>query len=1019
LKIINASHLESLRNKCRSAAEGRTGSRQIIVNMGTCGIASGSKRVSNFLKNRIEENGLEVHLKETGCCGVCHQEPMMTIIDPDGTVSTYGELTDKKLQVIYDKHVVDGQPVEELRIDGDSQFFRKQVKRVTRLLGLIDPQDIMEYIAQEGYMGLAKALSLPGEEVIEEVKESGLKGRGGAGFPTGLKWSFASGGEGDVKYIICNADEGDPGAYMDRAIVEGNPHSVLEGMIIAGYAIGANHGYVYIRAEYPLAVEILRNAIDQARDYGMLGKGILGSDFDFDVEIYLGAGAFVCGEETALIASMEGRRGNPRPKPPFPANSGLFGKPTIINNVKTLSSVPLILHHGSAWFASVGTEKSKGTMIFSLTGKVNRTGLIEVPLGITLGEIIFDIGGGIPGGKRFKAIQLGGPSGGCIPGKYLNTPVDYQEIEALGAIMGSGGMIVMDEDSCMPDMARFFMEFTKEESCGKCTPCRAGIPQMLRMLDSICCGTAREEDLELLEKLGNMIKDCSLCGLGQTAPNPFLSTLRHFREEYLEHIVSHRCPACVCQSLYASPCQHACPLNTNIPGVIELIRAGNLEDAYLLIRQFNPFPSICGRVCVHFCESKCQRSQVDEPLGINSLLRYATDRALAKGVDYVPSIREHREENVAIVGSGPAGLSAAHDLAVRGYEVTIFEEGSMSGGWLRWGIPEYRLPREILDKDLEIIQKLGVKIKLGSRVDDPGSLLENGYTAVFLAIGLQKGRKIGIRGEDLDGVIQGVDFLRRVNSGEKPEVGKRVVVVGGGNVAVDVARVCVRLGAERVQIVYRRRLEDMPAIEEEIDGALDEGVEILELTSPRRILDKGNGILGVECVRMMLQGFDESCRKIPVEKACSELSLDADILIEAVGQTADGELHSLSLNRGLVVVDSLTLETDMPGVFAGGDVIRGASTVVEAIADGQRAATSIDNYIRGRPIPRIPGRLVDLEIEIPPGEVRNEVLEHPRVAKCTLKAGERTGNFKEIVKGYPEKEALEEACRCLRCDLEV
>ncbi len=1020
MRIPSAVALSDLARECMADIDGRKAKRQVLVHNGTCGIASGSKLVKSYLDEHLRGDG-KVLIRDTSCCGACHQEPMVTVIEPDGSQVIYGDLTEDKLARIVQEHLVGGRPVKDLLTDGASPFFQKQVKRVTRLLGLIDPYDIREYIAWDGYQALAKVLSLPREKVIEEVTKSGLKGRGGAGFPTGLKWSFAAKAQGSPKYVICNADEGDPGAYMDRAIVEGCPHSVIEGLSIAAYAIGANKGYVYIRAEYPLAVEVLRNAITQARESGLLGANILGSGFDFEIEVCLGAGAFVCGEETGLIASIEGRRGSPRPRPPFPASQGLYGKPTVINNVKTLANVPLIFRNGAEWFSSLGTEKSKGTVIFSLTGKAKRSGLIEVPMGTTLGEVIFDIGGGVAAGKQFKAVQLGGPSGGCIPGKYLNTPIDYADIEALGAIMGSGGMIVMDEDSCMPDMARFFMEFTKDESCGKCTPCRAGIPQMLSILERVGSGRAELADLEVLEGLGKMIKECSLCGLGQTAPNPVLSTLRHFKDEYIAHIVDHRCHAAVCQSLFTAPCQHACPLGNDIPSIIALANEGRYEDAYLLIRQRNPLPSVCGRVCVRYCEGRCRRAQIDEHLSINHLLRFVTDYAIDKGVEYVPEMKERKKQKVAIVGSGPAGLSAAYDLALNGYGATVFEATSKPGGMMVWGIPAYRLPRAALEADLKVFRKMGIQIKLNSRVTDVESLLRMGYDAVFIASGLPKGRKMGIPGEELAGVHEGVDFLRRLNAGEKLQVGRSVAVVGGGNVAIDAARASLRLGARKVYIVYRRDKADMPAIPEEIEAAEEEGVQVLPLTNPMKIMSSNGRVSGVECARMSLSGFDDSCRKVPHEIEGSKMVLEVDTVIEAIGQAAENDFLQGKVTtdrQGLLLADERTLETNVPGIFAGGDAVTGALTVVEAIAAGQRGAHSIMSYLRSQAIPKRVTREIGLKIEIPKGEIKEEVPEEPHVKWATCPARERCSDFREVVHGYTTGEARKEAARCLRCDLE-
>ncbi len=481
------------------------------------------------------------------------------VVYPEGAFYSHVKIED--VDRICEEHLLKGRIVKELlykdAIEDDViksvnevTFYKKQTRVALKNCGVINPENIAEYIAYDGYMALGKALTeMKPEEVIEEMKKSGLRGRGGGGFPTGMKWSFAAKNESDQKYIICNADEGDPGAFMDRSILEGDPHAVIEAMALAGYAIGATQGFVYIRAEYPIAVKRLQIALNQAREAGLLGKNLFESGFDFDIEIRLGAGAFVCGEETALIASIEGERGMPRNKPPFPANKGLWGKPTIINNVETLANIPQIILKGADWFKSIGTEKSSGTKVFALGGKINNTGLVEIPMGTTLREIIYEIGGGIPKGKKFKAVQTGGPSGGCIPSEYLDTPIDYDTLTALGSMMGSGGMIVMDEDNCMVDIARFFLDFTVDESCGKCVPCRVGTKRMLELLEKITSGNGALEDIDKLEELAYSIKASALCGLGQTAPNPVLSTLRYFRHEYEAHVIDKKCPAGACKKL--------------------------------------------------------------------------------------------------------------------------------------------------------------------------------------------------------------------------------------------------------------------------------------------------------------------------------------------------------------------------------------------------------------------------------------------------------------------------------------
>ena len=530
---------------------------------GTGCTSSGSQKIQDAFVREIEKQGLaeEVKVVQTGCFGLCALGPVV-ILYPDGTF--YSRVEESDVAEIVSEHLLKGRPVERLVYNdvaegseethsslNDTTFYKSQYRLALRNCGVINPENIEEYIAMDGYAALGKVLTeMTPDEVIQTILDSGLRGRGGGGFPTGLKWKFASGNRGNVKkYVACNADEGDPGAFMDRSILEGDPHALIEAMAIAAYAIGADEGYVYVRAEYPIAVNRLQIAIDQAKEYGLLGEDIFGTGFNFDLKIRLGAGAFVCGEETALMTSIEGNRGEPRPRPPFPAVKGLFGQPTVLNNVETYANIPQIILKGADWFNKIGTEKSKGTKVFALGGKINNTGLVEVPMGTTLRHIIEEIGGGIPNGKKFKAAQTGGPSGGCIPAHLIDTPIDYDNLMAIGSMMGSGGLIVMDEDTCMVDIARFFLDFTVDESCGKCTPCRVGTKRLLELLDKIIAGNGELEDLDRMEELCNYIKSASLCGLGQTAPNPVLSTLRYFREEYVAHIVDKKCPAGVCKNL--------------------------------------------------------------------------------------------------------------------------------------------------------------------------------------------------------------------------------------------------------------------------------------------------------------------------------------------------------------------------------------------------------------------------------------------------------------------------------------
>ena len=1019
--------------------------RTVLVCQGTGCLSSGAGAVYDALKAEIARLGLrDVEVDFTGCHGFCEQGPNV-VVEPEGIF--YAHVQDEDAPDLVGSHLRDGKPVERLfyhePVTGqavprytDIDFYGKQQRVILRNCGRINPEIIEHYIASGGYRALRKALlEMTPEQVIEEMKKSGLRGRGGAGFPTARKWEFCRNAPGGEKYVICNADEGDPGAFMDRSILEADPHAVVEGLIIAGYAVGANVGYIYVRTEYPLAVKRVHTALEHAQGKGFLGKAILGSGFDFTVHVKEGAGAYVCGEETALIASIESRRGMPRPRPPFPAQSGLDGKPTIINNVKSLATVPIIIDRGAKWFAGIGTEKSKGTAIFALTGKVANSGLVEVPMGTPLSTIVFDIGGGIPRDRQFKAVQTGGPSGGCIPAQFLDTPVDYESLSQLGSIIGSGGMVVLDEATCMVEVARYFLSFTQTESCGKCTPCRLGTRQMLQILTRITEGKGHNDDLDKLRSIARTVKECSLCGLGQTCPNPVLTTLQYFADEYEAHIKEKRCPAAVCDALMISPCQHTCPVGINIPKYVAHTAAGEYLEAIETIRERNPFPAICGRICHHPCERRCRRGELDDPVAIRALKRFAADWYFANAAKLPEPVPfpQTEDKKIAVVGAGPTGLSCAYFLAQMGYPSTVFEALPIGGGMLSVAIPEFRLPRDVIQSEIDYIARRGVEIRYNTpitvnfTVDD---LLKDGFAAVFVAAGAQRSQVIGIPGEleDISGFYYGLRFLRDVRIGKTVSVGRRVAVIGGGNVALDSARTALRLGADEVNIYYRRSREEMPVTEVEFDEAIAEGIQMNFLVSPTRIVNENWVVTGLQCTQMRLGDLDAGGRRRPMPVAGSEFLAGADTVIAAVGQAPDLSFlpHDSALERTRLerlAVDSNTLATNVPGIFAGGDFATGPGMVIDAIAAGRRAAIAIDKYVKGDVSPvHMYDSKAEQVAEVSLGEEAEEGEEweaKPQLVVPTLPVQERKQSFLEIELGFSEEQAREEARRCLRCDLET
>ncbi|HEY3265590.1 MAG TPA: FAD-dependent oxidoreductase [Armatimonadota bacterium] len=1048
-RVKNSQELLNLRDALRAARRDRARSAvRVFVGMGTCGIAAGAREVLDALRRELDAHRVTAEIVPVGCIGACQMEPLVDIQINGGIRVTYRNVRPDMAPRLVQEHIIAGRVVSEWALarlawdetdplaqgqpDGldalpqyaDLPFYAKQQRVAMRNCGLIDPGCIEDYLARDGYLALARAVStMRPADLVDEVTKSGLRGRGGGGFKAGVKWALAAKQVSDIKYVVCNADEGDPGAFMDRSILEGDPHAVIEGMALCGYATGASTGIVYCRAEYPLAIQRLREAIVQAEAHGLLGDDILDTGFAFHVKIKEGAGAFVCGEETALIASIEGKRGEPRPRPPFPVISGVWGKPTNVNNVKSYANVPRIILNGADWFRSIGTEGSPGTAIFALTGKVKDSGLIEVPMGITLGEIIFDIGGGIPGGKAFKAVQTGGPLGGCLPTRHLNVQVDFDSLRSAGAVMGSGGMIVVDEDTCMVEFSKFFLQFATAESCGKCVPCRVGGQRMLEVITRISEGRGKLEDLDTLRRLADGMKQGSLCGLGQLTPGPLMSALQYFEEEFRIHILEGRCPAGVCKMLTRARCINACPAEVDIPAFVALIGQGRYAEALEVHREHNPFAAICGRVCPAFCEQKCRRADIGEPLAIRHVKRFMADHEIQQ--PWTPAhVDAPRSQRVAVVGAGPAGLTAALRLCQQGYPVTIFEKLPVAGGMMAVGIPEYRLPRNILNAEIENIRRAGAEIVTGRELGvefTVDSLLDvDGFSAVVLAIGAHKSRRVGIPGEDLPGVIHGTDFLREANLGAPPPVeGKRVAIVGGGAVAIDAARMAWRLGATEIHLVYRRTRADMPAWGDEVQAADVEGIHFHFLTNPTRILGEDR-VTGLECAEQSLGEFDMSARRRPVPIAGSEFVLDVDVVIPAVGEAPDVDClqgsAGVSVNRDSTITISADLATSREGVFAAGDAAMGPATVVMAVAQGNKVAVSVDAYLHGHRM--VTPRWVGDFRAIPQIFNVDDYAEARRPVMPELSVAERYRSVAEVELGLDEAAARAECRRCLRCDLE-
>jgi NADH-quinone oxidoreductase subunit F len=1022
----------------------------IGIGMGTCGIGNGAEALYKAFSDMIMEKQLAISLRKVGCFGFCAEEPLVNIhleglpllilhrvkVSDIPHIFSWIESrtfpTEKVLCKISSwDHLTGtttyGSGFPSIPEWNELPFFHSQKKIVLRNAGLINPESIDEYLSIGGYDAFRKVLhSYTSEQVIAEIKESKLRGRGGAGFPTGIKWELMAKHAAERKFLICNVDEGDPGAYMNRNELESDPHMLIEGMLIGAYAMGAGEGIVYVRAEYPLAVQRLKIALAQAEKAGLLGPSIEGTTFGFDLKVVEGAGAFVCGEETALIASIEGKAGRPTVKPPFPAQKGYLGFPTDINNMETWCNIPVIIAKGSSWFKETGTEKSPGTKVFSLVGKVKNTGLVELPLGEKLTTLIYEIGGGSSDpDKKIKAVQSGGPSGGCIPVWKFDTPLDYESLVSLGAIMGSGGMVVMDQDNCMVDVARYFIEFTHKESCGKCVPCREGLAQELALLDKVTTGTGTPADLLLMEDLALSIGDSALCGLGQSAPNPVLTTLRYFKEEYEQHIHLQHCEAGTCEALVTSLCSNSCPLHMAIPAYLQLLKENRLEEAFEVTLRDNPLPGTIGRICHFHCQMRCRRDTIDEPVHQGEIHRYLADTIYKVGSEnkiYKTLVKEKLPstgKEVAIIGAGPAGLCAAFYLARLGHQVTIYEAKPKAGGILRYGIPSYRLPKEILDKELQVFKKLGIRFvfKKSLGIDLALQDLTQQYQAVLLSIGSYSSQSLEIPGISLQGVVQGTSLLENLGENKKIHAGKRVVIIGGGNVAIDVARSLWRLGRE-VTVLYRRSREDMPANRMEIAEAFAEKINFVCMAGPCRVLgNTQKHVIGLEILEMQGGEYDLSGRRKPVSSGIVS-TLACDMVVIAVGESVDRQLLEAqgleTTKTGAVHIAPYSYKTNLLKVYAVGDVTTGPSTAAQAMGYAKKAAEAIDFGLTGE------HRFSKLDKKfVYANEVPLTAESVKPVSPKHLSIRERKGNFEEINKGYMGEQARIEASRCLRCDIKL
>jgi NADH-quinone oxidoreductase subunit F len=1031
-RIRAEKHLQEKGNRAR-----------VTVHMGTCGVRSGAGKVMDrLLALRSGSSRTDIAVAKTACFGLCSREPLVTVEVLGSEPIIYQNVDEGKMDRIFLEHVLGGRVQIDLALARGRRddrnggmtsewegviphllklpFFSIQKFWVLRNRGRIDPGRMEDYIEGGGYLAAARAWTemSPGR-VLEGIRGSGMRDRTGGGLPTGITWEFCAGSKSETRYVACYIGREDS-LDLDLSLIEADPHSLLEGMIIAARAVSSRYGYIYVAPRVRDAARNLERALDQAQEAGFLGHRIFGSGFDFDVRLFCRDSAQLQGdEERAVTEWMEGLGSRTGLKPSLTL-SGILARPTLLHDVETYAGAAHVVRLGSEAYAEEGTESSKGTKLFFLTGQIRDRGLIEIPMGTTLGQIVFDIGSGIPNEKKLKGLQIGGESGSYISPGYLNTPVDYDAMHRGFIPISPSRILVIDEDTCIVHDVWQHLRSCRDIDCQNCRPgCQEG-EKLHDAFERICRGEGTDEDISLTEKAAGALMEDESCRLRATSARPILSSLRNFRDEYQIHVTQRTCPAVVCSALYRSPCQHACPLGIDVPAFLEGLVTSRAGEAFPVLMARNPFPCVCGRICPRPCETKCRRGRMDDAVAIAHLERFIGDHGDRNKCEIPPITRG---EKAAIVGAGPSGLTAALELRMRGYAVTVYDQLQEPGGMLRSCIPGFRLERDALDREIGRILRTGIELRLTTRIgrDLDFESLESAYDVIYLAVGAQDSTRIGIPGEDASGVVGGVEFLRAVHSGKAPP-GKHVSVIGGGDIAVDAARSAVRLGAGKVALYYHRERRDMTAQIREIENAESEGVTIIPLVEPLRVVTQYGKAVALELVQMRLDRFDGKGRRRPVPILGSEFRARSDCVVVAVGRKPDlGFLagkSGIETNESRIVVDR-DLHTARSKVWAGGEAVTGTGRVADAIEAGRLAAALMDRYLihlRGTTGERTQGPARRTHHPEPSGRGRFEAPGR-RVPMPERVADRPCRSFLELELGYAPEMAVAEARRCLRCDL--